>query len=99
MKHMQTEELIRVSAKLLFAKYGYDDVSMRILARESGVGQSSIYLFFKSKDVLLKTIYEDTNRVLEVERSKLVSQPSAKGMFEQLIIDDIVSFSMAALRK
>lgn len=96
MKHKQTEELIRHSAKLLFAKYGYDGISMRILARESGVGLSSIYHFFKDKDVLLKTIYEDTNRVLGVERAKLVPLPTAKQMFEQLInfqfdhIEDVV---------
>lgn len=85
MKQMATDELIRLTAKRLFAKYGYDGVSMRILAQESGVGLSSIYHFFKDKDILLKTIYEDTNRKLGLERSKLPSKPTAKEMLGQLI--------------
>lgn len=93
---MHTDELIRVTAKRLFARQGYEGVSMRILARESGVGLSSIYHFFKDKDVLLKAIYEETNRKLGLERSKLPQQPTAQKTLEQLIdfqfdhIEDVV---------
>lgn len=85
MGHMKTDEVIRVTAKRLFAKYGYDGVSMRILAKESGVGLSSIYHFFKDKDILLRKIYEGTNRTLGEERGQLPSKPSAKEMLKQLI--------------
>ena len=85
MKQTQTDILIRTTSKRLFAKYGYDGISMRILAKESGVGLSSIYHFFKDKDILLKTIYEETNRTLGVERSQLPSRKTAKGMLDQLI--------------
>ncbi len=94
--HKNTDQLIRRTAKRLFAKYGYDGVSMRILAKESGVGLSSIYHFFEDKDDLLKSIYEDTNRTLGLERSRLPVQPTAKRMLAQLIdfqfmhIEDIV---------
>jgi AcrR family transcriptional regulator len=93
---VKTDELIRATAKRLFAKYGYDGVSMRILAKESGVGLSSIYHFFKDKDVLLRAIYEDTNRNLGIERSKLPVQTTAQQMLTQLLdfqfdhIEDIV---------
>jgi AcrR family transcriptional regulator len=96
MSKSQTDELIRKTAKHLFAKYGYDGVSMRILAKESGVGLSSIYHFFKDKDILLKAIYTDTNRELGLERSKLPEQPTAERMLSLLInfqfdhIEDIV---------
>lgn len=96
MKQIQTDELIRVTAKRLFAKYGYDGISMRILAKESGVGLSSIYHFFKDKDILLRVIYDDTNRKLGVERSRLPHKDTAREMLEQLIrfqfdhIEDIV---------
>lgn len=96
MKQNSTEELIRMTAKRLFAKYGYDGISMRILAKESGVGLSSIYHFFKDKDILLKTIYEETNRTLGLERAKLPPTTTAKAMLEQLIhfqfdhIEDVV---------
>lgn len=85
MAQLPTEELIRVTAKRLFAQYGYDGVSMRILAKESGVGLSSIYHFFKDKDILLKTIYAETNRKLGTERLNLSPQPTAEKMLAQLI--------------
>lgn len=85
MARSQTNELIRSTAKQLFAKYGYDGVSMRTLAQESGVGLSSIYHFFKDKDVLLKDIYLETNRQLGIARAALPSQPTAEQMLAQLI--------------
>ena len=85
MKQVKSDELIRITAKRLFAKFGYDGISMRILSKESGVGLSSIYHFFKDKDILLKTIYEETNRSLGASRSRLSSSETAKKMLEQLI--------------
>jgi AcrR family transcriptional regulator len=85
MANSQTEELIRMTAKRLFARYGYDGVSMRILAKESGVGLSSIYHFFKDKDILLLAVYESSNRHLGIERKALTPQPTAIKMLGQLI--------------
>jgi AcrR family transcriptional regulator len=85
MAQSQSEVLIRVTAKQLFAKYGYDGVSMRVLSKASGVGLSSIYHFFEDKDVLLKTVYLETNRQLGIERSQLPEKPTAEEMLEQLI--------------
>ena len=96
MAEMETDELIRVVAKRLFAQYGYEGFSIRTLAKESGVGISSIYHFFKDKDVVLRDIYAATNRQLGIAREKLPEQPSAEKMLEQLIyfqfehIEDIV---------
>jgi len=96
MAHVRTDELIRAAAKHLFASQGYEGVSMRTLAKESGVGLSSIYHFFDDKDVLLKAIYEETNRCLGIARSKLPEQATARQMLAQLIdfqfehIEDIV---------
>ena len=77
MAQSQTDTLIRLTAKQLFAKNGYDGVSMRILSKESGVGLSSIYHFFKDKDILLKEVYLETNRQLGEARAQLPSLPSA----------------------
>jgi AcrR family transcriptional regulator len=96
MAQSDTESLIRRTAKHLFAKYGYDGISMRTLAKESGVGLSSIYHFFKDKDVLLKSIYLETNKQLGLDRTKLPAKPTAKQMLEQLVdfqfdhIEDVV---------
>lgn len=96
MNHVQTDELISSTAKRLFATYGYDGISMRILAQESGVGLSSIYHFFKDKDILLKSIYESTNRQLGIARKALPEQTTAELMLAKLIdfqfdhIEDVV---------
>jgi AcrR family transcriptional regulator len=96
MNSSQTAEHICVSAKRLFANFGYDGISMRTLSQESGVGLSSIYHFFRDKDVLLKTVYEATNKRLGLLRGQLPQQPTAERMLAQLIdfqfehIEDVV---------
>jgi len=96
MAHNHTDELIRMTAKRLFAVCGYDGVSMRILAKESGVGLSSIYHFFKDKDILLREVYAETNRQLGEARKALPGCTTAEAMLAQLItfqfehIEDIV---------
>ncbi|HSE60777.1 MAG TPA: TetR/AcrR family transcriptional regulator, partial [Candidatus Saccharimonadales bacterium] len=85
MTRSKTDELIRTTAKRLFAGYGYDGVSMRTLAQESGVSLSSIYHFFRDKDVLLKAVYLETNRRLGLARMQLPTQPTAEQMLAQLI--------------
>lgn len=96
MAEKKTDELIRSAAKRLFARYGYEGFSIRSLAKESGVGISSIYHFFTDKDVVLREIYEMTNRTLGTARKELPPQPTAQKMLAQLIafqfehIEDIV---------
>lgn len=96
MANQSTEEKVRASAKHLFAKFGYEGVSMRILSKDSGVGLSSIYHFFDDKDILLEDIYRHTNRELGIKRSQLPTCQSAEQMLAQLIdfqfehIEDIV---------
>lgn len=81
----KTIELICVAAKKIFATRGYDGLSMRTLATESGIGLSSIYHFFENKDVLLKHIFDQTNRQLGVERRKLRARYTAAQMLADLI--------------
>ncbi|MDP4144002.1 MAG: TetR/AcrR family transcriptional regulator [Bacillota bacterium] len=42
----------------LFSKKGFNSVSIRDLAKEVGIKQSSLYNHFKSKDEILEDIYE-----------------------------------------
>lgn len=80
-----SNDTIRRTAKQLFAQRGYDGVSMRVLAKESGVGLSSIYHFFADKDELLKAIYTETNTRLGVERKAMALKPSFELALVQLI--------------
>lgn len=83
---IHTKQIISSKAKTLFALHGYEGFTMRILAKESGVGLSSIYHFFNDKDILLKHIFDTTNTQLGTKRSLLVKRKSA----QQMLYDRIV---------
>lgn len=80
-----TRNVIITKAKQIFAERGYDGLSMRTLAEESGVSLSSIYHFFEDKDVLLKYIFDTTNTTLGVERAKLPKRRTAAAMLKDRI--------------
>ncbi len=82
---VNTKLTILKKAKSLFAINGYEGFSMRTLAKESGVGLSSIYHFFNDKDEILKEIFDSTNKELGIARAKLPSSGSA----EQMLLDRI----------
>lgn len=92
----QTKDTILKTTKRLFATNGYEGFSIRILAKECNVGQSSIYHFFKDKDEILKEIFNKTNTALGVARAKLPIDVSASQMLKDRIefqfkhIEDVV---------
>jgi AcrR family transcriptional regulator len=48
------------AARELFAKEGYEDVSMRKIAEKIDYSATTIYLYFRDKDELLHSICEET---------------------------------------
>lgn len=81
-----TKQKILACAKVLFARDGYEGLSMRVLAKESGVGLSSIYHFFKDKDALLKELFKSVSLSLQEECAKLPPRDSAKEMLYDRIL-------------
>ena len=77
---VNTKSTIIKISKRLFAINGYEGFSMRVLAKESGIGLSSIYHFFNDKDEILKEIFHSTNKELGSARSKLPKSISAEIM-------------------
>jgi len=51
-----TKELIMDAAIDLFSKWGYDKVSIREIAREVGIRESSIYNHYKGKEEIMDTV-------------------------------------------
>lgn len=49
----ETKKLILESAAKLFAKKGYDAVTIREIAKDAGCSHTTIYLYFKDKETLL----------------------------------------------
>jgi AcrR family transcriptional regulator len=73
----ESKHTIEQTALTIFARGGYDALSMRVLAKESGVSLSSIYHFFADKDVLLKAIFDRVNTDLGKARSILPGRRTA----------------------
>ncbi|MFF5995112.1 TetR/AcrR family transcriptional regulator [Lysinibacillus sp. KU-BSD001] len=59
-----TLQKIKAAALKNFAENGYDGSSLAQIAEEVGIKKQSIYTYFKSKDMLFQTLYQD---VLEQE--------------------------------
>ena len=49
----ETKKMILDSAANLFAKKGYEAVTIREIARDAGCSHTAIYLYFKDKETLL----------------------------------------------
>jgi AcrR family transcriptional regulator len=69
-------EIIRNTARDLFAREGYESVSMRRIGAEIGCSPMAMYRYYESKDELLLSICEDTFRemirLIDRERQKTV---------------------------
>lgn len=67
----KTYQKILKSAINLFKKKGYQEVSVSSICKEAGVGNSTFYQYFSTKDDVLKEIVEDLFKLIEksVKRS------------------------------
>lgn len=73
-------------SSLYFAKNGFGDTKIGDLAKHIGIGQGTIYLYFKSKEELFEEIRKEADDKDEVKRLKLlVKLPiSAKAKIDML---------------
>lgn len=76
---MNTREIILEQALLLFAKKGYDGVSVREIAKAVGVRESALYKHFINKeDIFQKVIEESKHRIREAYISNQVPETVGK---------------------
>jgi len=78
-----TKEKIMFAAVKLFSTKGYDAVSMRDLAKATGIQVSSIYYHFKTKEDILKSMY-----AFYVEQRKLAA-PTLESLLSQVETDPV----------
>jgi len=50
------------AARKLIAECGFHGASVAMIAERAGVGAGTIYLYFKSKDVLINELYQDIEK-------------------------------------
>jgi AcrR family transcriptional regulator len=59
MKHADKRNEIMSAALELISKQGFHKAPMSRIAEKAGVGAGTIYLYFESKDMLIKTLYRE----------------------------------------
>ena len=66
---METKELIREAALDLFSRKGFDSSSVRDIAAQIGIKDSSLYFHFKSKQAILDSLMD---RFIHISRQMMV---------------------------
>lgn len=87
-----TKQKIFEAAANLFSKEGYNGVSMREIAKEVGIKESSIYNHYKNKEEILSSLFDYFSETLTIYRpgeeeiEKMLDYMSVEDVFKQLII-------------
>lgn len=90
----ETKEKLLQTATELFAKYGIDGVSTRVLAKESGVNLSSIHYYFGSKqklyDAVLESIIEKISAFIASKHAPLLEKPLPPNEEFKVLIGNLI---------
>lgn len=74
------------AAVKVFAKKGFYASRVSEIAKAAGVADGTIYLYFKSKDDVLKSLFEDRIcKLLEAMRAEIAATPKAEDRLRRLI--------------
>lgn len=82
---MITSKKIVKQVMKLMAHGGLSGVTMRSLAKKVQISPSVLYHYFPTKTLLLRAMYDETNRELGKRRSQLIPPKTAKNMLRQRI--------------
>ena len=85
---MKNEQII-AAARRLFNRYGFKKVSMDEIAREAGVTKKTIYMYFSSKEELLKYFIQE-----EIINMKSIVEEVEikKWIFMKLLMKQYINF-------
>lgn len=72
----ETKQAILIEASKLFAKKGFDAVSIREIAKEAQCSHTTIYLYFKDKETLLHELSMPTLKKLYNHMSEITASRS-----------------------
>src|ERR1700712_543238 len=77
---------ILVAAEVVFARHGFFAARVSEIAKAAGVADGTIYLYFKSKDELLVSLFEDrVERLLAFMREELPKHETAPDKLRRVI--------------
>lgn len=79
------ERILRAATKV-FARKGFYATKVSEVAKAAGVADGTIYLYFKNKDDLLVSLFEDRiDRLLETLEAELAARPSPEARLRCVI--------------
>ena len=79
------ERILRAAVKV-FARTGFHATRVSEVAKAAGVADGTIYLYFKSKEELLVSLFEDrVHKLLGFMREELQKQPTATAKLRKVI--------------
>jgi len=81
-----SNKIILEKAKTIFARDGYEGLSMRVLAQSIPVVPSVLYHHFANKDDLLKAMFEYLSSEFGKKRAKLPLPETAVEMLKQRVL-------------
>lgn len=68
----ETRSKILKDSMLYFAKNGFDGTKISDLAKHIGIGQGTLYIYFKSKEELFHEIFAFTNSSKDIKELKIL---------------------------
>ena len=79
------DRILRAAVKV-FAKSGFHATRVSEVAKAAGVADGTIYLYFKSKEELLVSLFEDrVQKLLQFMKDELPKEPTAAGRLRALV--------------
>ena len=79
------DRILKAAVKV-FARSGFHATRVSEVAKAAGVADGTIYLYFKSKDQLLVSLFEDrVDKLLSFMREELPKQPDAPARLRAVI--------------
>jgi AcrR family transcriptional regulator len=85
---MDKRDLIKIAAIKLFSSKGFQATSTTSITQFAGVGTGTLFLYFKSKDEMINTIYLEVKAEIAKEICKGISeQASFKGKLKLIWIN------------
>ena len=81
-KSVETRARILEAALTLFRKRGFEETTMRSIAKEAGMALGAAYYYFDSKDALVMAFYERAQDELSALAEDAL--PKAKGLHDRL---------------
>jgi len=77
-------ERILAAAERIFARHGFFAAKVSDVAKEAGVADGTIYLYFKNKDDLLISLFENRMQQVNAQLRAAVDRVKTKSAIEQL---------------